>query len=40
MGLKKFMKMLVGRSQEIYLIDAGYIMDREILFSVCLLSSE
>ena len=34
------MKIVVGRSHELYLIEAGYIIDTEILFSVCLVSSE
>jgi hypothetical protein len=33
------MKIVVGRSQELYLIEAGRIIDVEIIFSVCLVSS-
>jgi len=34
------MKIEVGRSQELYLIETVCIVDKEILFSVCLVSSE
>jgi len=34
------MKILFGRSQELYLIESDYITDTEILLTVCLVSSE